>query len=247
MSTALLSVEAITVQYGVFRAIDGFSLTLTQGETRVVIGPNGAGKSTLCDTIIGRVRPAEGRIMLGDEDITKTPEHEIVSRGICRKFQNPGVLKQLTVAENLALAAQPDKRWWRSFTWTSAQEEQEQAAHVLAQVGLMDRRDEPAGLLSHGEQQWLEIGMVLATGASLILLDEPTAGMGPRETSKTAELIHALGDSRTVLVIDHDMAFVEQLGTTVTVMHQGKFLAEGSVADIRANEDVAAVYLGQSA
>lgn len=246
MTAPLLSVDGVVVAYGVFRALDTFSLTLQRGETRVVIGPNGAGKSTLCDAIIGRVRPSQGHIYFDGKEITKLPEQEIVSRGICRKFQAPGVLQTLTVEDNLSLAARKDRRWWKSFGWGIPAAEQQEIEHVLDQVGLMDRRHESAGLLSHGEKQWLEIGMVLATGAQLILLDEPTAGMGPQETRKTADLIHALGDSRTVLVIDHDMSFVEQLASKVTVMHQGKFLRQGSVADIRADADVAAVYLGHS-
>jgi urea transport system ATP-binding protein len=247
MTQPLLKVAGITVAYGVFKALDTFSLTVEQGETRVIIGPNGAGKSTLCDAIIGRVRPVSGHIYFGDKDVIRMPEQDIVTLGICRKFQTPGVLQSLTVWENLALAAQGDKRWWRSFSRAGRAQEAERVRDILEQVRLADRGDVAAGLLSHGEKQWLEIGMVLATGAQLILLDEPTAGMGPRETEKTAELIHGLGRSRTVLVIDHDMSFVEQLASKVTVMHQGKFLAEGSVAEVRANADVASVYLGHSA
>lgn len=246
MTQPLLSVDGVVVAYGVFRALDTFSMTLRRGETRVVIGPNGAGKSTLCDTIIGRVRPSQGHIYFDGQEITKLAEQDIVSRGICRKFQAPGVLQTLTVEDNLALAARQDRRWWKSFGWGIPAQEQDEIEGVLDQVGLMDRRADLAGLLSHGEKQWLEIGMVLATGAQLILLDEPTAGMGPQETRKTAELIHALGDSRTVLVIDHDMSFVEQLNTKITVMHQGKFLKQGNVAEIRADETVAAVYLGHA-
>lgn len=246
MTAPLLSVDGVVVAYGEFRALDVFSMTLKRGETRVVIGPNGAGKSTLCDTIIGRVRPTHGHIYFDGQEITTLPEQEIVTRGICRKFQAPGVLQTLTVEDNLALAARQDRRWFKSFGWGIPKQEQQQIEHVLDQVGLMERRSESAGLLSHGEKQWLEIGMVLATGAQLILLDEPTAGMGPQETRKTAELIHTLGDTRTVLVIDHDMSFVEQLASKVTVMHQGKFLCQGSVEQIRANKDVAAVYLGHA-
>ncbi|MEM9287918.1 MAG: urea ABC transporter ATP-binding protein UrtD [Pseudomonadota bacterium] len=246
MTAPLLSVEDVVVAYGDFRALDGFSMTLEQGETRVVIGPNGAGKSTLCDAIIGRVRPSGGRVSFQGEDITRLPEEAIVGRGICRKFQTPGVLPSLTVEDNLALAARTDKRWWKSFGFGIPAEEQDVIDAALEQVSLADRRTDLAGLLSHGEKQWLEIAMVLATGAQLLLLDEPTAGMGPQETRKTAELIHSLGSSRTLLVIDHDMSFVEQLASQVTVMHQGKFLTQGSVEDIRADEEVAAIYLGQT-
>lgn len=243
----LLAVDGVTVDYGGFKALNGFSMTLQRGETRVVIGPNGAGKSTLCDTIIGRVRPTEGRIVFRGEDISALPEQKIVARGICRKFQAPGVLQSLTVEDNIGLAARRDRRWWRSLGFGIPAEEQASVDEILDMVGLTHRRGTEAGLLAHGEKQWLEIGMVIATGAELILLDEPTAGMGPAETRRTAELIHSLGDSRTVLVIDHDMSFVEQLGATVTVMHQGRFLAQGDVAAIRGNAEVAAVYLGHTA
>lgn len=243
----LLSVDGVTVDYDGFKALDGFSMTLQQGETRVVIGPNGAGKSTLCDTIIGRVRPSEGRVLFRGEDIGALPEQTIVGRGICRKFQAPGILPSLSVQDNIAIAARRDRRWWRSLGFGIPVAERAAVDDILALVGLEARRYEVAGLLAHGEKQWLEIGMVIATGAELILLDEPTAGMGPAETRRTAELIRGLGDSRTVLVIDHDMSFVEQLEATVTVMHQGRFLAQGDIAAIRADAEVAAVYLGQAA
>lgn len=243
----LLSVDGVTIDYSGFKALNGFSLTLNRGERRVVIGPNGAGKSTLCDTIIGRVRPSEGRVIFKGEEIQRLPEQTIVARGICRKFQAPGVLPTLSVRDNLALAARRDRRWWRSFGTGIPADERIAVEEALETVALTARADAEAGALSHGEKQWLEIGMVMATGAELLLLDEPTAGMGPAETSRTAELILALGDSRSVLVIDHDMSFVEQLAAPVTVMHQGRFLKQGSVAEVRADPEVAAVYLGHAA
>lgn len=243
----LLSVDGVSVEYAGFKALDGFSLTLQRGEVRVVIGPNGAGKSTLCDTIIGRVRPTSGRVVFRGEEIQRLPEQAIVARGICRKFQAPGVLGSLSVRDNVALAARRDRRWWHSFGTGIPAEEREGIAAILAQVGLSDLAERPAGELAHGQKQWLEIGMVLATGAELILLDEPTAGMGPAETRRTADLIRGLGAARTVLVIDHDMSFVEQLDAGVTVMHQGRFLCQGTIAEIRADPQVAAVYLGHTA
>lgn len=243
----LLAVDGVTVDYSGFKALDGFSLTLGRRETRVVIGPNGAGKSTLCDSIIGRVRATEGRILLRGVEITNLPEHEIVGAGICRKFQAPGVLAALTVEQNLALAARRDRRWWKALGRGIAAAEQQAVDEVLAEIDLDARRHDIAGTLSHGEKQWLEIGMVVATGAELLLLDEPTAGMGPAETSRTAALIHRLAASRSILVIDHDMSFVEQLGAQVTVMHQGRFLFQGSIADVRADPKVAEVYLGSHA
>lgn len=246
MSAPLLQVSDLVVDFSGFKAIDGMALTLHAGEIRVLIGPNGAGKSTFCDTIIGRVRAASGKVTFKGEDITRLAEPEIVRRGICRKFQAPGILPSLTVAENLAIAARKDRRWWRNLGRALPQDEQAQAEAVLEKVGLAERRDVLAGELAHGEKQWLEIGMVVATDADLLLLDEPTAGMGPAETARTAELITSLAGRHTVVVIDHDMAFVEQLAAPVTVMHQGRLLKEGSVAAIRADAEVAAVYLGRT-
>ena len=246
-SELLLAVDGVTVDYSGFKALDGFSMTLNRGETRVVIGPNGAGKSTLCDTIIGRVRPTTGRVLFNGEDISRLPEQSIVGRGICRKFQAPGVLPMLTVRENMALAARRDRRWWMQFGTGIPAGDRAVIDETLERVGLCHRANVPGGQLAHGEKQWLEIGMVLATGAQLLLLDEPTAGMGPAETARTAELILSLGTERSVLVIDHDMSFVEQLGAPVTVMHQGKFLKQGSLAEVRSDPQVKAVYLGHTA
>jgi urea transport system ATP-binding protein len=243
----LLAVDGVTVDYDGFKALNGFSMTLQRGERRVLIGPNGAGKSTLCDTIIGRVRATTGRVLFRGEDITRLAEQQIVGRGICRKFQTPGVLKSLSVADNLALASRKDRQWWKSLSMASPAVERAVVEEMLELVGLTDRRHAEAGLLSHGEKQWLELAMVIATGAELLLLDEPTAGMGPAETSRTAELIKNLGESRTVLVIDHDMSFVEQLEADVIVMHQGQFLKQGSISEVRADPEVAAVYLGHAA
>lgn len=243
----LLAVDGVTVDFDGFKALNVFSLTLDRGTLRVLIGPNGAGKSTLCDTIIGRVRATDGNVYFKGEDITQLPEYAIVQRGICRKFQTPGVLPNLSVLDNLLIAAQKDRRWWRSFGLSQSPAERERVEEVLETVGLTDRRHVPASDLAHGEKQWLEIGMVVATDADLLLLDEPTAGMGPQETSKTAMLIRSLLGRHAVLVIDHDMSFVEQLNGRVTVMHQGQFLKEGNVAEIRQDAEVAAVYLGRAA
>jgi urea transport system ATP-binding protein len=247
-SNLLLSVDGVTVDFDGFKALNTFSLTLDRGSLRVLVGPNGAGKSTLCDTIIGRVRPIAGRVYFKGTDITDLPEDEIVRRGICRKFQTPGVLSRLSVLDNLLLAARKDRRWWRSFTPShrAAAEERGRAGAILENIGLSDRHGVVAGELAHGEKQWLEIGMVVATGAELLLLDEPTAGMGPSDTRRTAELIHRLAGPHTVLVIDHDMSFVEQLDARVTVMHQGQFLKEGSISEIRRDPEVISVYLGRT-
>jgi urea transport system ATP-binding protein len=239
--------ENVSVDFDGFKALTEVSLSLSAGELRVLIGPNGAGKSTLCDTIIGRVRPASGRIIFKDRVITNLPEQDIVRLGICRKFQTPGVLPTLSVIENLLVSACKDRGWWRSFTKASPPAEVARAEEILEKIGLSERRDVIAADLAHGEKQWLEIGMVVATDADLLLLDEPTAGMGPQDTQRTAELILSLLGRHAVLVIDHDMSFVEALNGYVTVLHQGQILTEGSVAQVRCDPQVAAVYLGRSA
>jgi urea transport system ATP-binding protein len=242
----ILMLENVSVDFDGFKALTDVSLSLSAGELRVLIGPNGAGKSTLCDTIIGRVRPSSGRITFKDRVITALPEQEIVRLGICRKFQTPGVLPTLSVIENLLVSACKKRGWWRSFRSVSPMEEVTRAEEILEKIGLSDRRDVMAADLAHGEKQWLEIGMVVATDADLLLLDEPTAGMGPQDTQRTAELILSLLGRHAVLVIDHDMSFVEALNGYVTVLHQGQILTEGSVAQVRSDPQVVAVYLGRS-
>jgi len=241
----LLRIEQVTVDFDGFKALDRLDLALPAGSLTAVIGPNGAGKSTMCDTIIGRVRPTSGRIVFRGEDISRLPEHRIVARGICRKFQTPGVLVGLSVLDNMLIAA-GDRRWWHAFGRKVAATTAQQADKMLALVGLDDRRHALAGELSHGEKQWLEIGMVVASGCELLLLDEPTAGMGAAESRRTAELIRALVGSQTVLVIDHDIDFVEQLGGHVVVLHQGTRFTEGSLSEVRDNPDVASIYLGRA-
>lgn len=245
--TPLLHVDKVSVVYDGFRALDDFSLSLAPKTMRVVIGPNGAGKSTLCDTIIGRVRPTTGEVFFRGRPITKTSEQEIARQGICRKFQAPGILPALTVEENLALAARKDRRWWTMLSQSISAPDQQAVDEAVEMIGFEEKRDAIAGALAHGDKQWLEIAMVIATGAELLLLDEPTAGMGPAETSRTADLIRRLAADKTILVIDHDMSFVEQLAAPVTVMHQGRLLKEGSLEEVRSDPEVAAVYLGRSA
>jgi urea transport system ATP-binding protein len=242
----MLQMENITVDFDGFKAINDLSLTIASGSMTVVIGPNGAGKSTMCDTIIGRVRPTAGRVLFHGEEIQREAEHRIVGKGICRKFQTPGVLVGLPVIDNLAIAAMRDRRWWKSFTRSGEDEARAKAEEVLAKVGLADRREALAGNLSHGEKQWLEIGMVVATDAELLLLDEPTAGMGAMESTQTADIVKTLVGKHAVLVIDHDIDFVAQLNGHVVVLHQGALLREGTLAAIRNDEEVAAIYLGRA-
>jgi urea transport system ATP-binding protein len=244
MSAPLLSLKAVTVDFDGFKALNSLELSLESGSLTAVIGPNGAGKSTLCDAVIGRVRPTAGQVLFRGEDISRLPEHAIVARGICRKFQTPGVLVGLSVFDNIAIAS-GDRRWWRAFGLKLDAETKVKVEQTLELVGLLDRRDVLAGELSHGEKQWLEIGMVVATGCELLLLDEPTAGMGAADTRRTAAIIRSLVGTRTVLVIDHDIDFVEQLGGHVVVMHQGAVFVEGTLAEVRGNQDVESIYLGR--
>jgi len=242
----MLRLENVTVDFDGFKAINDLSLSIAAGSMTVVIGPNGAGKSTMCDSIIGRVRPTSGRVLFHGEEIQHVVEHEIVAKGICRKFQTPGVLIGLSVIDNLMITAMGDRRWWKSFTSAGEEEARARAEDILARVGLTERRDALAGNLSHGEKQWLEIGMVVATDAELLLLDEPTAGMGAVESTQTADIIKTLVGKHAVLVIDHDIDFVSQLNGHVVVLHQGQLLREGTLDAIRADEEVAAIYLGRA-
>ena len=243
---ALLEVDHVTVSYDGFKALDDLSFSMTAGSVHVLIGPNGAGKSTLLDTIIGRVRPTQGRIVFKGEDISALSEFRIVERGICRKFQTPGVLDELTVEANVLVAATRDRRSWKSFTTHRSSAERERVEEVLDTIGLRAKRALPAIHLAHGERQWLEIGMVVASDSDLLLLDEPAAGMTHREAELTAKLIRRLAGAHALIVIDHDMDFVEQIAAPVSVLHMGRLLARGSIAEIRRDPSVAAVYLGRT-
>jgi urea transport system ATP-binding protein len=245
MTEPLLDVEDLTVSFDGFKALDGMHLHLKPASVRVLIGPNGAGKSTLCDAVIGRVRATSGTVVFKGKNITSLPEYEIVRKGICRKFQTPGVLENLTVAENLALSARRHRECWRSFGWTLSGEAHTRAEETLELIGLAEKRNQPAGELSHGQKQWLEIGMVVASDADLLLLDEPAAGMSHGEAEQTAELIRRLSLRHSFLVIDHDMTFVAQLEAPVSVMHMGRLLKEGTLEEVRNDPQVAAVYLGR--
>ena len=242
----LLRLQNVIVDFDGFKAINDLSLTIPSGSMTVVIGPNGAGKSTMCDSIIGRVRASSGKVLFRGREIQDEAEHAIVGLGICRKFQTPGVLVGLSVIDNLTIAATRDRRWWTFFGRKGEAEARARAEEILEMVSLTERRDTIAGNLSHGEKQWLEIGMVVATDSELILLDEPTAGMGAAESTQTADIIKTLVGRHAVLVIDHDIDFVSQLNGHVVVLHQGKLLREGTLDEIRADEEVAAIYLGRA-
>lgn len=246
MNEPLLRVENLVVSFDGFRAVDGMNLAIQPREVRVLIGPNGAGKSTLLDAVIGHVRPASGRVLFKGQDVTRLPEYKIVRKGICRKFQAPGVLENLTVADNLAVAAERHRDWWRSLTRGQSTAVEHDVEEVLQLIGLQEKRHSLAKELAHGQKQWLEIGMVVASNADLLLLDEPAAGMTHGEAAQTAELIRRLSQWHSFLVIDHDMSFVAQLEAPVTVLHLGRLLKEGTLEEVRNDPQVAAVYLGRA-
>jgi len=233
-----LVIEALTVAFGRFTALDGVSLAVDPGEVRAVIGPNGAGKTTLLDVISGITKPVSGRVMLGDRiDLTTRSEAEIARAGVRRKFQKPSVFPALTVRENLEIGCGPA---------VPAGARAARIASVLGEIGLGPRADIMAGRLSHGEKQWLEIGMVLAAEPALLLLDEPVAGLSDAETAQTAALIRALRrPDRAILVIEHDMNFVEAVADRVTVLHEGRTLYEGSLRGARSDARVIEVFLGR--
>jgi urea transport system ATP-binding protein len=245
MGDALLEVENVTVSFDGFKALDDVSLTAAATGVQVVIGPNGAGKSTLMDTVIGRVRPVSGRVMFKGANVTRLPEYEIVRRGICRKFQTPGILLTLTVEENIILAARRSRGWVNSFRRSVTAAERDNVDRVLDIIGLSSKKQMLAAHLAHGAKQWLEIGMVVSSNADLLLLDEPAAGMTQQERTKTAGLIKDLARRHSFIVIDHDMDFVEELDAPVSVLHMGRMLTQGSIAEVRQNAQVQSVYLGR--
>jgi len=242
----ILYLEDITVTFDGFRALDRLTLYLDAGELRCIIGPNGAGKTTMMDVITGRTRPDSGTAFFGQTlDVTRMSETEIARAGIGRKFQKPTVFEHHTVFENLELALKADKRVLASLRTRLGDEGRDRVADTLRRVRLGDEADRPAGALSHGQKQWLEIGMLLVQDPQLLLLDEPVAGMTDDETERTAELIRSLAGKHTLAVVEHDMAFVAQLGGAVTVLHEGSVLAEGSLDAVQADPRVIEVYLGE--
>ena len=245
---AVLCVDNISVSFDGFKALNALTLILDAGELRCIIGPNGAGKTTLMDCITGKTRPDEGSVYLvghGD-DLIGLSEHEIAELGICRKFQRPTVFQGHSVFENLELALAGDRSVWRSLFGRSSKAEQETIDETLETIGLKDSRERPAGQLSHGQKQWLEIGMLLAQKPRVLLVDEPIAGMTHAETERTAELLVSLAGERTVVVVEHDMEFVRNIASRVTVLHEGSVLAEGTLDEVQANAQVVEVYLGDS-
>ncbi len=241
----ILYLEDITVTFDGFRALDALTLYIRAGELRCLIGPNGAGKTTLMDVITGKTRPDSGSAWFGQNiDLLAHTEPEIAQAGIGRKFQKPTVFERHSVFENLELAMAGSKSVWRMLVARLSAEERDCIEEVLETIGLVARRFATAGTLSHGEKQWLEIGMLLIQDPQLLLVDEPVAGMTPLETERTAELLTSLAGRRSVVVVEHDMDFVRSIARTVTVLHEGRVLAEGGIERVQADSKVIEVYLG---
>ncbi|HDS1818244.1 TPA: urea ABC transporter ATP-binding protein UrtD [Pseudomonas putida] len=242
----VLSLEGISVSFDGFKALNALNLYIGVGELRCIIGPNGAGKTTMMDVITGKTRPDTGSAFFGDTlDLTRMSEYHIAQAGIGRKFQKPTVFEALTVFENLELALKADKSVWASLAARLSGEQQQRIDEVLATLRLQPLAQRQAGLLSHGQKQFLEIGMLLVQEPQLLLLDEPVAGMTDAETEFTAELFKGLAGKHSLMVVEHDMGFVGSIADHVTVLHQGSVLAEGSLEQVQADERVVEVYLGR--
>jgi urea transport system ATP-binding protein len=242
----ILYLDDITVSFDGFMALNKLTLTVEAGELRCVIGPNGAGKTTMMDVITGKTRPDEGSAFFGQTiDLTHLTEPEIAHAGIGRKFQKPTVFENHTVFENLELAMKTDKRVWASVRARLTAEQLDRISETLELIKLQGEADRLAGLLSHGQKQWLEIGMLLMQEPRLLLLDEPVAGMSDEETERTAELFKSLAGERTVVVVEHDMEFIGSIASVVTVLHEGAVLAEGTMDAVKNDERVIEVYLGR--
>ncbi|KIZ38519.1 MULTISPECIES: urea ABC transporter ATP-binding protein UrtD [Rhodopseudomonas] len=246
-TSALLYLDGVHVSFDGFHAINNLSLTLEPGEMRAIIGPNGAGKTTMMDIITGKTKPDKGEVMFdGTTDLTRLDETQIAELGIGRKFQKPTVFESQTIADNLLLALNVDHRVRGTLFWRETRDETDRIERVLETIRLADARDRLAGSLSHGQKQWLEIGMLLAQDPKLLLVDEPVAGMTDVETHQTAELLKEINrDHKTVVVVEHDMTFVRELGVKVTCLHEGTVLAEGTIDQVSQNERVVEVYLGR--
>jgi urea transport system ATP-binding protein len=245
-TSALLYLDGVHVSFDGFKAINNLSLTIAPGEMRAIIGPNGAGKTTMMDIVTGKTRPDEGDVFFdGRFDLTRLDETEIAELGIGRKFQRPTVFESQSVEDNLRLALNVDHHVRRTLFWRETRDEEHKIASVLETVRLADQRKQLAGNLSHGQKQWLEIGMLLAQDPKLLLVDEPVAGMTDVETHQTAELLKQINREKTVVVVEHDMTFVRELDVRVTCLHEGSVLAEGTIDQVSSNERVIEVYLGR--
>ncbi len=241
----ILYVENVNVSFDGFKALNDLNLYIQDGELRCIIGPNGAGKTTMMDVITGKTRPDTGRVYLGQSiDLTRMNETEVAEAGVGRKFQKPTVFPEHTVFQNLELAMKTEKSAWSSLLASLSAEQLDRIDEVMLQIGLKEQYAMSAKLLSHGQKQWLEIGMLLMHDPRVLLVDEPVAGMTHQEMDRTAELLTQLAGKHSVVVVEHDMDFVRSIAKTVTVLHEGSVLAEGSMDDVQNDDRVREVYLG---
>jgi urea transport system ATP-binding protein len=241
-----LYLEKLTVSFDGFKALDSLSLYVDPGELLCVIGPNGAGKTTMMDVVTGKTRPDSGTAWFGRSiNLLEMTEPEIAQAGIGRKFQKPSVFEFLSVFENLELALKGDKSFWADLVARLSAVQRERIERILAITGLIDSRDAPARILSHGQKQWLEIGMLLMQEPELLLVDEPVAGMTPQETERTARLLTSLAGEHSVVVVEHDMDFVRSIARRVMVLHEGRVLAQGDMDQVQKDPAVIEVYLGK--
>ena len=240
----ILDLVEVTKAYDAFKVVDGFNFQVEEGELRCLLGPNGAGKTTTIDLITGRQKTTSGTIVFNGRDITGQREDKIAKQGVGRKFQVPAVFRDLTVRENLQVAFSKNTDPFVNMFRLGRKDGRERLRQVIEIVGLQERLDEQGGNLSHGETQWLEIGMVLTQNPKLLLMDEPTAGMTEQETQKTSEIFNRLKGEHTLVVVEHDMAFVREIADVITLMHLGKTLAEGPMEEVEIDPKVREVYLG---
>jgi urea transport system ATP-binding protein len=240
----VLSIEDLTVSFDGFKAVDNLTMYIDKNELRVVIGPNGAGKTTVLDLICGKTKSTNGSIKFMNKELTKLSEHEIVREGVGRKFQTPSIYENLSVYQNLEVSYPKGRSVWGSLFFKRTAAVKEQVLKIAEEIMLTSFLDMEAALLSHGQKQWLEIGMLLMQDPQLLMLDEPVAGMSAKERDQTADLLNKICTNRSVLVIEHDMEFVKKIAHKVTVLHQGKILAEGPMDQVQEDEKVIEVYLG---
>lgn len=241
---SVLELSQVTKEFNDYVAVNDFNFSVKEGELRCLLGPNGAGKTTCMDLITGRQKLTSGSIRFNGHDISRLAEQDIVRRGIGRKFQVPAVFKELSVADNLEVAFGKSKGPFANMFSGRSGQDRRRYGEIVELVGLGDRLEVQAGLLSHGETQWLEIGMVLMQDPQLLLMDEPTAGMTEQETLKTSEIFNELRGAHTLIVVEHDMSFVREIADIITVMHMGTLLAEGTISEIEKDDQVKEVYLG---
>lgn len=243
---SILYLDGVSVSFDGFKALNNLSLEMGAGEMRAIIGPNGAGKTTMMDVITGKTQPDTGRIQFKDSiDLTQYDEAAVANLGVGRKFQKPSVIESLTVFENLELSIKGHRGVWQSLVHRLSGAQKSKIDHILELISLQEKQHSLAANLSHGQKQWLEIGMLISQEAELLLIDEPAAGMTDEETMKTAELFKTLAQHHSLMVVEHDMDFIAALDCRVTVLHEGSVLAEGSLASVQNNQQVIDVYLGR--